>query len=241
MTSCRIRWNRHRLACVTPEPETPDVLSLPDYVIELDFAPVSFQGSQGARRRLERAVRDAAAKPGRLLTGEVGIEIEWFLHEKRRWESLYTLGTPDLDNILKPLIDGLCGPAGLLIDDCQVQSVACNWIDWERDPDQRFTLRVRPNVVDDWLSHQPLVWIDMGDGLCWPVPSSLEPAMQLIFVQQFEASLALRERFLENGIPEADAKFYMPIQRRFHRARLQKHRFDVTPVATYRASLEEQK
>lgn len=108
------------------ELENSEALSRPDYVVEFDFAPVSFQGSQGARRRLEQAVRDAATKPGRLLTGEVGIEIEWFLHEKRRWESPHTLGTPDLDNILKPIIDGLCGPAGLLIDDCQVQSVACN-------------------------------------------------------------------------------------------------------------------
>lgn len=222
------------------DPETPEALSLPDYEIELALTPVSFQGSQGARRRLEQEVGEAAAKPGRLLTGEVGIEVEWLLHEKHRWESPHTLGTPDLDNVLKPLIDGLCGPDGLLIDDCQVQSIACNWIDWERDPDQRITLRVRPNMMDDWLRHQPLVWIDMGDGLCWPVPSSLEPSVQLIFVQHFEASLALRDQFLAIGIPEADAKFHMPIQRRFHRARLQSHEFDVRPVALYKASLEEQ-
>jgi Holliday junction resolvase RusA-like endonuclease len=226
---------------VNGEPEKTEALSPPDYVVELDFAPVSFQGSQSARRRLEEAVREAATVPGRLLTGEVGVEIEWFLHEKRRWESPHTLGTPDLDNILKPLIDGLCAPSGLLIDDCQVQSVACNWIDWERDPEQRFTLRVRPNMIDDWLSHQPLVWIDMGDGLCWPVPSSLEATVQLIFVQHFEASLSLRDQFLAAGIPEADAKFHMPIQRRFHRARLQKHGFDVRPVADYKANLEGQR
>lgn len=133
------------------EPEKPEALSLPNYVIELAFAPVSFQGSPGARRRLEQIVREAATKPGRLLTGEVGIEIEWLLHEKRRWESPHTLGTPDLDNILKPLIDGLCGPTGLLIDDCQVQAVACNWIDWERDPDQRITLRIRTMDVPSTL------------------------------------------------------------------------------------------
>lgn len=222
------------------EPGKTEALPLPDYGIELAVAPVSFQGSRGARRRLEKAVREVATKPGRLFTGEVGIEIEWFLHEKRRWESPHTLATPDLDNILKPLIDGLCGPTGLLIDDCQVQSVSCNWIDWEHDAEQRFTLRVRPNMIDAWLSHQPLVWIDMGDGLCWPIPSSLEAPVQLVFIQHFETALSVRDQFLAAEIPEADAKFHMPIQRRFHRARLQMHEFDVRPVADYKRSLEEQ-
>jgi hypothetical protein len=93
-------------------------------------------------------------------------------------------------------------------------------------------------MIDDWLSHQPLVWIDMGDGLCWPVPSGVESTAQRIFVEHFEASLAIREQFLAAGINEAGAKFHMPTQRRFHRARLQKHGFDVRPVADYRASLE---
>jgi hypothetical protein len=68
------------------------------YTIELPLTPVSFQGSQRGRRRLEEAVRSAASAPGKLMTGEVAVEIEWLLHKRKRWESPHTLGTPDVDN-----------------------------------------------------------------------------------------------------------------------------------------------
>ena len=215
-----------------PDPHASE--SAPDYTIVLPFSPVSFQGSRPAVIRLREAVRAAASAPGRLLTGEVGVEVEWLLNERKRWESPYVLGTPDIDNVLKPLIDGLCGPAGLLIDDCQVQAVSCHWIDWERDPDQQITIRVRPNMIDDWLSHKPLVWIDMGDGLCWPISSSLDIDAQLTFVGLFEQALDRRDQLLKAGISHADAQFAMPIQRRFHRARLLAHGFDVQPVQAYK-------
>src|SRR5207244_5710585 len=56
-----------------------------------------------------------AHKFGRLLTGEVAVEVEWVLHERYRWESGLMLTTPDVDNIVKPLLDALCGPDALLI------------------------------------------------------------------------------------------------------------------------------
>ena len=73
--------------------------------------------------------------------------IEWTVHEQDRYESD---AAPDVDNILKPLLDGLCGPEGVLIDDCQVQAVDCRWIDW--------TLREQPvrtdtlGPIEDWTS-----------------------------------------------------------------------------------------
>jgi len=225
------------LAPVNIAREDPEAFAPTDYLIELGTSPVSFQGSQPARRSLETRVREAAARPGVLLTGEVAIEIEWFLHEKLKWESPNVLSSPDLDNILKPIIDGLCGPTRLLIDDCQIQSIACNWIDWPSETEQKFTIRARPNLTDDRLHHQTLTWIDMGDGLCWPIPSSLDAGAQLFLVQRFEEALERRRQFLEFGVSEYQAGLLMPIQRRFHRARLQKHGFIVAPVADYKMKL----
>jgi len=52
---------------------------------------------------------------GYLPLGDVKVSIEWTLHEQDPYESD---AAPDVDNILKPLLDVLCGPDGILIDDC---------------------------------------------------------------------------------------------------------------------------
>lgn len=63
-----------------------------------------------------------------LLSGDVKISIEWYSHEQKRYE---TTASTDIDNIIKPLLDSLCGPDGIMIDDNQVQSIDCNWFDYD--------------------------------------------------------------------------------------------------------------
>jgi Holliday junction resolvase RusA-like endonuclease len=198
---------------------------------------VSLQGSSAGRRRISESAHAEASKHGRLLTGEVAVDVEWRLSERLRWESKASLGTPDVDNILKPLLDGLCGPDGLLIDDCQVQAVSCHWIDWTLEDQQQVTLQVRPLHVDDWITHGELIWIDMGDGLCWPIRGSLSPEIQLKFVEVFERALETRNRLVGAGIPFYDASHAMPLQRRFHRARLEPQGFRVELVQDRKAQL----
>lgn len=54
------------------------------------------------------------------------VTVEWLLHEERRWDTRGVLRSPDVDNIVKPVVDGFCGPRGVLIDDCRVQSIHCH-------------------------------------------------------------------------------------------------------------------
>jgi Holliday junction resolvase RusA-like endonuclease len=92
----------------------------------VDAAPVSLQSRRINKTNLTRAIQTALQRPQYLLTGEVSITIEWLIHERLRYE---TLVAPDVDNIVKVVLDALCGPAGVLVNDCQVQRIACSWID----------------------------------------------------------------------------------------------------------------
>lgn len=101
----------------------------PPGLLELRFPlrPVSLQAKKEAKAELQKRVRGLLSNAKYFLSGEVEVSIEWLLHPKIRYEGVHS---PDIDNILKPLLDALSGPSGVLVNDCQVQSVRCSWIDW---------------------------------------------------------------------------------------------------------------
>jgi Holliday junction resolvase RusA-like endonuclease len=117
---------------------------------ELEFTisgpPVSQQSTRSEKDKFAELMRKQIGNSPYLLSGDVRVEIEWSLHEQYRYESD---AAPDVDNILKPLLDALCGPQGVLIDDCQVQAVDCRWIDW---PDPRSSPLVSPGHLNRHLS-----------------------------------------------------------------------------------------
>ncbi len=116
--------------------------------IVFSLPPVSQQASSKSKTKFKNSVQEVIKNAEYLLSGDVQIEIEWMIHERERYESDRS---PDLDNILKTLIDALCGPNGLLIDDNQVQHISCFWIDWNLYEEQ---LKVRIKYLpDEWLSN----------------------------------------------------------------------------------------
>src|SRR5262249_37882925 len=88
---------------------------------ELSFGfivrPVSLQGKQVARSEFQNTIQQELQHFQYLLSGDVSLEITVQVHQSDRYESD---ASPDLDNFLKPLLDSLTGPKGILIDDCQI-------------------------------------------------------------------------------------------------------------------------
>jgi hypothetical protein len=166
-----------------------------------------------------------------LFCGEVSVEIEWLVHERYRWDTPGVLKTPDVDNIVKPLIDGLCGRRGAMIDDCQVQSVACSWIDWLSE-DQRVTVRVRPLSPDDVMARE-LVGVEGRDGFCWVLPADIGPEAKALMLGGLTRMRGQYEDLVSRGLPEHDAKYVLPIARRFHRSQLDRHGFPIQTPADF--------
>lgn len=156
----------------------------------LPVAPVSQQASSVAKKKLTDEVRRITVPLEYLLDGEVQIEVQWLIHERLRWE---TDASPDVDNILKPLLDGLCGPDGILIDDCQVQSIHAHWMGWNRD-DQQLDIRIRFSP-DDYLAKAGLSFARFANALCFPIPGDVRVKNALQhWLDAIESALAAREK-----------------------------------------------
>jgi Holliday junction resolvase RusA-like endonuclease len=209
----------------------------PEEQIVLDVGPVSHQGNANARARLREEVRLQTEKAGRLFIGEVGVDVEWMIHESRRWGTPGVLNTPDIDNILKPLIDGLCGPTGLLIDDCQVQSLSCGWIDWTDRNRQRLIVTVRTLMADEWLSKGRVIGVEGPDGIVWPIKDDEPPAFLHMLVSFLVENRAMYKEALGRGICEEHARLLLSIAPVFRRIHFERHGFDVISVDDYLAQL----
>ena len=135
--------------------ESPPDFGRTDLEFELTHNPI---GRQSNNRDGYRAFKDAVSSCVRpvqyLLSGEVQLEVEWYIHERERYE---TDRSPDVDNILKPILDGISGPDGLLINDCQVQAIDCRWID-QAEESQSLFVRVR-FMSDEWAPKKQLAFV----------------------------------------------------------------------------------
>ena len=116
--------------------------------------PVSFQSSKSHKDMITRKIQRIVAPVKYILSGDVQFEIQWIVPEKFRYESD---SSPDVDNIIKPTLDALVGPKGIMIDDCQVQSVKCYWEDWEKR-EQQINIKIRFDS-DHWLMMEGLKFI----------------------------------------------------------------------------------
>jgi len=199
--------------------------------ITLPIVPASLQARSAKKQAVIANIREVTSTAEYLLSGDVKVEIEWTVHEQARYESDET---PDVDNIIKPILDALSGPDGILINDCQVQAVSCHWVDWTRS-EQQVQIRIR-FFSDEWCRKAPLMFVHLGRGLCMPLSEDLPNEALEIFLDCFENMLPVREKLLDIGADYYAAQGVMSVQRVFHRSRL--GGFTVVEVADLRKRLE---
>lgn len=203
-----------------------------EILIEVSGSPVSQQSRRTEKDRFTKFICARFADSEYLLSGDVIVEIEWYVHEQERYESDVA---PDVDNILKPLLDALCGPQGVLIDDCQVQAADCRWLD-SYVHEQKITILLR-FCNDEWVSKNALCFVHFGGGLCFPINLDGPPGAVLVLVEHFCNMLAHRDALVESGREYYEAKHVLPIQRFFHRTRV--GRFRTIELDALRKQLEE--
>ena len=177
--------------------------------------PASLQAASEKKRRLTELVQTELGAAQYLLTGEVSVVIEWTVNPHLRYE---TLIAPDVDNIIKSIIDALSGPAGILVNDCQVQHVASSWIDTSTD-EQRLRVEIR-HSPDEWMPKDGLAFVLLSGRLCWPIHLNMNPEWVAATLSQLESMLRLFEDSVARGIPRDVAHLVLPAQQPFHSGRL---------------------
>lgn len=183
----------------------------------IDRSPVSLQSKGARKKEFKEYVATKIKKVNFLLSGDVRVRIQWSVHEQKRYE---TSTSADVDNIVKPLLDAICGPKGILIDDNQVQAIECFWVDsYEYDREQ-IDIRIK-YIPDEYLPKKDLAFICMNKNLCIPFWKNHRAEELAIFISAHEHMLACRDEMMDTGKSYYESKGVLSIQRVFHKSRLQ--------------------
>lgn len=182
--------------------------------LSLDMPPASRQATTAAKKRVKSAIRELTRPLKYLLDGYVWITLDWQIHERFRWESD---ASADIDNIIKPLLDALSGPDGVIIDDSQVKSLSSNWFAITTD-DQRVDIKIE-FIKDEWLPKDGLVFVRIKGPLCYPVPASVRERGLNTWLQWLTGVNEAREKIEKITSNYYPARYLMS-HRYFHRSRL---------------------
>lgn len=200
--------------------------------IQVGISPVSIQAKQVKKNQIVSAIRDVTRSLNYVFLGDLQLEIDWFGAPISRFE---TDKSPDVDNIVKPIIDALCGLEGLLIDDCQLQAVSTYWM-YEYSGVERFTIRLK-YINDQWTFKKDLAFIRVKDALCLPLEMNLPTKALKLMVRGYRMGFSLRDIFIRLGVHDSYTRAILPTYRVFHRSRIKD--FKVFEVAEFNKILRE--
>lgn len=186
------------------------------FSFEIKRSPVSLQAKPDRKSEFKEFVVEQLKSVSFLLSGDVKVSIEWYTHEQKRYE---TSASADIDNIIKPLLDALCGPNGIMIDDNQVQSICCNWFDYDDTENEKIIVKVEFSP-SDFVLKEGLFFINVHQHLYMPLWESLDKKAQQLMVDSFVKMLKIREEMVAAGIDYYQGKAVMSVQRVFHKGRL---------------------
>ena len=189
-----------------------ELRELGEVYIQVPCKPPSIT-SKGKKKKVKEIIKELIRIYDFTFTGDVKIEIDWFVDEQSRYESD---STPDIDNTTKPILDALCGKNGILIDDCQVQSVSSIWLDrYKRN--ENFSIRIKPHFFGERIKKNGLVFIEYSKGLCFPFNFNGIPYdVQLMVIDKIDEMITARKKMMEMGVDYYVASGVMPSQRVFH-------------------------
>jgi hypothetical protein len=172
-----------------------------------------------------------------ILTDDVAITIEWLSNDRERYESDVA---PDVDNIIKPILDALDGPDGIMIDDCQIQAVTCSWLGGWSPGLQRIDIRLvfQPDIGfgPSWIYKKDLVIVQFDRGLCMPFDLAQQAEKVLESLEFCERAIVIRDAYLAKTGDWGRAQGHLPMQRIFHRSRVSE--FEIITIDDLRQKLK---
>ncbi|WP_420128259.1 RusA family crossover junction endodeoxyribonuclease [Longimicrobium sp.] len=184
---------------------------------DVAVAPVSLQSTGARKAGVVSAVRACVSGCEYLLGGDVKIAIQWQISERARYESD---SAADVDNIVKPILDALSGPDGIMVDDCQVQELTCYWTGGYADPETEqisIELRFEPGA---YLRKSGLLFLRVENGLYFPIHDDVDPRAILYLAEHLIRRFQIPRELTAIGIDPQQAHITLPIQRVFHRSKL---------------------
>ena len=204
--------------------EVPSIFG--EFEFSVDEEPVSQQAKSQTKKPLKKSIQQKIKNLQYTLTGDLKIEIRWMVYPKHRYESHKAV---DIDNIIKPILDSLAGPYGLMVDDTQIQDIGCYWMDWTDQEKHRIDIKVK-HSPDEFLKKQGLEFMEIKSGLCLPISIWFENGVEYsddkafkakkIIAETWKKQFELSDKCEKDGLDWHSASFVRPIQRLFHKNKL---------------------
>jgi Holliday junction resolvase RusA-like endonuclease len=177
--------------------------------------PISSQASRVQKDQVTSAIRQITKKIDKIITTDVSVTITWFVNEDERYE---LDSSADIDNIIKPILDALSGPDGIILNDCQVQHLSCNWRDRYGDP-EHIVIEISYEP-DAFFEKDKIIFVQVRGALCMPIHEGMVDGALKILLDDFEMKLWARDKLMEMSNTYHQARSVMSIQRYFHRTRV---------------------
>ncbi len=181
--------------------------------LNIPCGPVSRQAKKAHRERFQDEVKRQTISFPFILTGELQVRITWLVSERKRYESD---SSPDVDNTLKPMIDALTGPNGVMIDDCQIQSICCTWIDINDNESIEIEIEYSEYEL---VNRGKLELLAVGKELCLPIDSSWPYSLIESLLERYNSRLPADYSLVETR-EHYVARMTMPLITLFHRSRI---------------------
>lgn len=135
--------------------------------IEISTSPVSAQSKLRNRQEYKQTIQSITSASDQIIVGTCWVAIDYYCQQIKR---LKNPGVYDMDNIIKPTLDSLVGPKGLILDDVLVDRVTVNWVDTHKEDYLVLELRY-PDLI--FLEKSDLKIIKSDSGWCFPISSKL--------------------------------------------------------------------
>lgn len=192
-------------------------------------SPASVQSKKDVRDAYLRSLRNQFTDFKYLLTGELILNVTWFLPAKSRFE---TDAKADIDNCIKPIIDAFTGPDGFFIDDCQIRGLYICWRHIESD-DERLVFEF-DFQADQYSLKNELAFVQLNGPLCTPVNLNWPVAAKTLWAGMIKANEATKTILERLGTSYPAVAGFLGGGQPFHRTRV--NGFTVMTLSDFVAS-----
>lgn len=187
-----------------------------EFYFNLNISPVSHQSNSTAakerKRELQASIRDVLKGVNFYIVGDITFHLQWNLHEHKRIE---TDGAADIDNILKPIIDGFTGFDALLIDDNQIDDVQAQWAHYYDYHNDKFTVTItyEPGQL---IPKDSLFLLQLDKNIYMPIKVHSDKESRVVELEQVLSAYEKRKEAIESVGYDRATRRKNRMQRFFH-------------------------
>ncbi len=135
---------------------------------EARIEPVSMQNKGRKKAAFKNELQQITCNSKFIITGTCWVAIDYYCQHVKRVKNP---GVYDIDNIIKPILDGLVGQDGVIIDDVIVDRVIVNWIDTSGD--DFFEVNIEYPIDLLYTRKADLIFLKSESGWCFPSTQQL--------------------------------------------------------------------